>query len=250
MAVLKGQAAIVTGAGRGIGRAIAIGLAREGANVTLTDLSRDSIESVAAEIRAMGCEALTIEGDISKVDTIKHIFDTHMETFEDLDILVNVAGMQTTTACIDYTEENWDRQMNVNLRAVFFCCQAAARIMQLKKNGKIVNISSTSGFVSSTNPKAAYDVSKAGVIHMTVSLGKELSKFGINVNSVAPGTITTEMTKAWLENPEGLEKSLSRIPLGRIGDVEDVVGPVVFLCSPAASYIVGHTLVVDGGWLL
>jgi NAD(P)-dependent dehydrogenase (short-subunit alcohol dehydrogenase family) len=250
MSELDGKVALVTGAGRGIGRAIAVGLAKAGASVAITDLDSTSLSVVADAIEAVGSRVLAIPGDIADVPTIHSTFDRTVERFGGLDILVNVAAIQTTTALVDYTEENWDRQMAVNLRAVLFCCQAAARIMIPKGRGKIVNISSTSGFVSSTNPKVAYDVSKAGVRHMTVSLGKELARHGINVNSVAPGTVTTDMTAPWLATPEGLAKSLSRIPLGRIGDVADVVGPVLFLCSPAADYVVGHTLVVDGGWLL
>lgn len=250
MAMFQGKSALITGAGRGIGRAIALGLAREGAQVTVTDLDQHSVDDLAGEIRCDGGSAHATAADIAEVTSIARVFAGHTDRFGSLDILVNVAGINTTTACIDYTEEVWDRQMNVNLRAVFFCCQAAARIMQPKRAGKIVNISSTSGFVSSTNPKAAYDTSKAGVRHMTVSLGKELARYGINVNSVAPGTVATEMTQAWLSTEEGLSRSLSRIPLGRIGDVEDVVGPVLFLCSSASDYVVGHTLVVDGGWIL
>lgn len=246
----EGQVALVTGAGRGIGRAIAEGLAKAGASVTITDLDSDNLTAVAGAIEAGGGRVLAVPGDIADVTTIHAIFDQTVQHFGGLDLLVNVAAIQTTTALVDYSEENWDRQIAVNLRAVLFCCQAAARIMIPNGRGKIVNISSTSGFVSSTNPKAAYDVSKAGVRHMTVSLGKELARYGINVNSVAPGTVTTDMTTPWLATPEGMAKSLSRIPLGRIGDVADVVGPVLFLCSPAADYVVGHTLVVDGGWLL
>ena len=247
---ISGQTAIITGAGRGIGRAIALGLAQAGVNVSITDVNAGNLEKVALEIEDTGGTVHPYACDIAELSSIEQLFSQTIERFGDLDILLNVAGMQTTTALIDYTQENWDRQMAVNLRAVLFACQAAARIMIPKGSGKIVNISSTSGFVASTNPKVAYDVSKAGVRHMTVSLGKELSRFGINVNSVAPGTITTDMTGPSLSTEEGKKRSLARIPLGRIGEPEDVVGPVLFLCSPYSNYIVGHTLVVDGGWLL
>lgn len=250
MMILQGKAAIVTGAGRGIGRAIALGLAARGAKVAVVDLDPATAEAVAGEIRLAGGEAFHAVCDVAHVDQIRKMFESMVSAMGDLDILVNAAGMQTTTACIDYTEENWDRQMDVNLRGTFFCCQAAAKLMIPKCSGKIVNIASTSAFVSSRNAKAAYDTSKGGVRQMTVALGSELSKHGINVNAVAPGTIFTEMTRAILSTEALQASALARIPLGRIGETEDIVGPVAFLCSKDADYIVGHTLVVDGGWLL
>jgi NAD(P)-dependent dehydrogenase (short-subunit alcohol dehydrogenase family) len=167
-----------------------------------------------------------------------------------VDILVNVAGLLTTTATVDYTEELWDLHTDVNYKAVFFCSQAAARIMIPKGRGKIVNIASTSAFISSREPKVAYDSCKGAVRQLTVSMGAELARKGINVNAVAPGTTRTEMTSFISATPEQQAAILQRIPLGRIGEPKDVVGPVLFLCSPAADYVVGHTLVVDGGWLL
>ncbi|MEI4486675.1 SDR family NAD(P)-dependent oxidoreductase [Frigidibacter sp. MR17.14] len=247
---LNGKCAVVTGAGRGIGRAIALGLAQRGAKVAVLDIDPETAKAVAGEIGTAGGQAIDVACDVGDVEAIRAAFENAVERLGDLDILVNAAGIQTTTSCLDYTPENWDRQMDVNLRGVFFCCQAAARVMIPKREGKIVNIASTSAFVSSRNAKAAYDSSKGGVRQMTVALGVELSRHGINVNAVAPGTMMTEMTRPILSTPEQQASALARIPLGRIGETEDVVGPVCFLASDEAAYVVGHTLVVDGGWIL
>ncbi len=247
---LNRKIAIVTGAGRGIGRAIAIGLANQGVRVVVASLKKSEATAVAEEINQKGGHGHPVAGDLVDLKVIDRIFKETLLTFGDLDILVNAAGINTTKASVDYTEEIWDYEMAVNLKAAFFCSQAATRIMIPKRSGKIVNISSTSGFVASSKPKAAYDTSKGALRQMTVTLGSELAPHGINVNAIAPGTILSDMTRAFLDTEEQKARSLARIPLGRIGDPEDIVGPVIFLCSPAAEYIVGHTLVVDGGWLL
>lgn len=247
---LEGKIAIVTGAGRGMGRAVALGLGREGARVVVADMDAATAAAAAAAIRDVGGEAHAVTADVGYVDQIQRIFGETLDRFGDLDILINNAGFHTTTNTVDYTEENWDRHMDVDLKALFFCAQAAARIMIPKRRGKIVNFASTSSFVSSRNPKVAYDTAKGGVRQMTVSLAGEMAKYGIHVNAVAPGTILTDMNRHTLATDEQKASAIARIPFGRLGTPEDVVGPVLFLCSPAADYVVGHTLVVDGGWLL
>lgn len=240
---------MVTGAGRGLGRSIALGLAEAGAKVFVTDVLEE-VQTTAEAIRAAGGAAGAFRADLREIANVKAVFDAAVSAFGTVDILVNVAGLQTTTATVDYTEEVWDLHTDVNFKAVFFCSQAAAKIMIPKGKGKIVNIASTSAFVSSRNAKVAYDSTKGAVRQLTVSMGAELARKGINVNAVAPGTIMTDMTAKILETPELRASTLQRIPLGRIGQPQDVVGPVVFLCSPDSDYVVGHTLVVDGGWLL
>lgn len=249
MGALSGKTAVVTGAGRGLGHAIALGLASQGAAVLLTDVL-DSVGEVAARIREDGGTASAVTADLRSVDSIHDLFAEAVRRFKTVDVLVNAAGLQITRATVDYTEEEWDLHTDVNYKAVFFCSQAAARLMIPKRQGKIVNIASTSAFVSSRNPKVAYDSTKGAVRQLTVSMGAELARHGINVNAVAPGTILTDMTAPMLATPEQREGTLRRIPLGRIGVPADVVGPVLFLCSPGSDYVVGHTLVVDGGWLL
>ena len=246
---LDGQVAVVTGGGRGMGRAVSVRLANEGAKVVVAELVPGHGEEVAAEIRAAGGEAEAIPTDVSKLGDIARLF----ERVGALDVLVNNAGIGVGKPLLDYTEADWDRQMAVNLKAVFFCSQAAARLMVAGppgRRGKIVNFASTSAFVSSSKPSVAYDVSKGGVRQMTISMAAELAPLGINVNAVAPGTIETEMSRASLSTEEGRAWQLARIPMGRVGKPEDIAGVVAFLCSSDADYITGHVLVADGGWTL
>jgi NAD(P)-dependent dehydrogenase (short-subunit alcohol dehydrogenase family) len=245
-----GSVAVVTGAGRGMGRAVALRLGREGASVVVAELNPEHGAEVAEEIRAAGGSAAPVAADVSQVDDVKRLFAQAVKDFGTVDILVNNAGIGVARPILDYTEADWDRQMGVNVKGVFFCSQEAARLMIPRHKGKIVNFASTSAFVSSSNPEVAYDTSKGAVRQMTISMAAELAPHGINVNAVAPGTTETEMTRDSLSTPEGLAWQLARIPLGRVGQPEDIAAVVLFLCSPEASYITGHTLVADGGWLL
>jgi NAD(P)-dependent dehydrogenase (short-subunit alcohol dehydrogenase family) len=245
-----GSVAVVTGAGRGMGRAVALRLGREGASVVVAELNPDHGVEVAEEIRASGGRAVPVTVDVSRVDDVTRLFGEAVKTFGAVDILVNNAGIGVARPILDYTEADWDRQMGVNVKGVFFCSQAAARLMIPRRRGKIVNFASTSAFVSSSNPEVAYDTSKGAVRQMTISMAAELAPHGINVNAVAPGTTETEMTRSSLSTDEGLAWQLARIPMGRVGQPDDIAAVVLFLCSPEASYITGHTLVADGGWLL
>jgi len=245
-----GKVAIVTGAGRGMGRAVARRLAREGACVVVAEVNPDHGSEVAAEIRDSGGSATGVIGDVSVLADVERMFNAALEAYGTVDILVNNAGIAVARPMIEYTEAEWDRQMGVNVKGVFFCSQAAARLMIPRRQGKIVNFASTSAFVSSSKPEVAYDTSKGAVRQMTVSMAAELAPHGINVNAVAPGTTATEMTKGALATDEGMAWQLARIPMGRIGQPDDTASVVLFLCSPEASYITGRTLVADGGWLL
>jgi NAD(P)-dependent dehydrogenase (short-subunit alcohol dehydrogenase family) len=191
-----------------------------------------------------------VTADVSQVEDVTRMFEEAVRAFGTVDILVNNAGIGVAKPILDYTEADWDRQMGVNVKGVFFCSQAAARLMIPRRRGKIVNFASTSAFVSSSQPEVAYDTSKGAVRQMTISMAAELAPHGINVNAVAPGTTATEMTRSSLATEEGLAWQLARIPLGRVGQPDDIAAVVAFLCSPEASYITGHTLVADGGWLL
>ena len=247
---LDGQVAVVTGGGRGMGRAVSLRLARAGATVVVAELVPEHGVAVANEINAAGGHAVAIPTDVSHLGAIQHLFDQTAKRLGACDILVNNAGIGVGKPLLDYTEGDWERQMAVNLPAVFFCSQAAVRLMAPRRHGKIVNFASTSAFVSSSRPSVAYDVSKGGVRQMTISMAAELAPLGINVNAVAPGTVETEMTRTSLSTEEGRAWQLARIPLGRVGKPEDVAGVVAFLCSPDAEYITGHVLVADGGWTL
>jgi len=245
-----GQTAIVTGAGRGMGRAVALALAREGAAVVVGEVDRPAAGQVVAEIEAAGGRAVAVIADIARVDDVRRLFKETVDAFGGLDILVNNAGIGIPKPLVDYTEQDWDRQLAVNLKGMFFATQEAAKLMIPKRRGKIVNFASTAAFVSSSTPETAYDISKGGVRQLTISVAAELAPHNINVNAVAPGTIMTELTLRVLDTEEKMARASAKIPLGRLGTPEDMVGPVLFLCSSDADYVTGHVLVVDGGWLL
>jgi NAD(P)-dependent dehydrogenase (short-subunit alcohol dehydrogenase family) len=245
-----GKVAIVTGAGRGMGRAVAERFGREGAAVVVAEVSAPHGEEVAGRIREAGGNAVAATVDVSRTVDVRRLFDEAVKAFGVVDIVVNNAGIAVARSILDYSEEDWDLQMGVNVKGVFFCCQEAARLMIPRRQGKIVNFASTSAFVSSSKPEVAYDTSKGAVRQMTISIAAELAPHGINVNAVAPGTTATEMTRSTLASDEGLAWQLARIPMGRVGQPDDIAAVVLFLCSAEASYITGHTLVADGGWLL
>jgi NAD(P)-dependent dehydrogenase (short-subunit alcohol dehydrogenase family) len=245
-----GQTAVVTGAGRGMGRAVALGLAREGARVVVAEVDRPSADAVVREIEAAGGNAVAVTADVADVGSVRSLFEKAVDAFATVDILVNNAGIGIPKPLVDYTEADWNRQLDVNLKGMFFATQEAAKIMIAKRRGKIVNFASTAAFVSSSTPETAYDISKGGVRQLTISVAAELAPHNINVNAVAPGTIMTELTLKVLNTEEKMARASAKIPMGRLGKPEDMVGPVLFLCSSDADYVTGHVLVVDGGWLL
>jgi glucose 1-dehydrogenase len=248
---LKNQVAIVTGAGRGIGVALAKGMAREGAAVVV-NYSRSAAEAerVAADIVAAGGKAVAVQADVQKLAEHDRLISAALENFGGLDILVNNAGLEYRESFLTTTEAQFDHTLGVNLKGVYFLSQKAARAMiQARKGGKIINISSCHDTVP-LNLRSAYGVSKGGLAMLTKSLALELAEHKINVNGLSPGAILTEMNRAALSVPEVRARLLARIPWNRLGEGEDCVGAAVFLASPEADYVTGTTLYVDGGLLL
>lgn len=246
----EGKIAIVTGAGSGIGAATARLLASRGAHVVVADRDGALAAVVTASIVEAGGEALSVVVDVADVVSITAMADAALAWRGRIDILVNNAGVAIANPIADYTPEQWDRQMAINLRGPFFALQAVLPSMRASGGGKVVNVASTSAFVSSTQPVVAYDVSKAGVRQLTVSAAAELAAEGINVNAVAPGTVATQLTMDLLDTPEKLAGASAKIPANRLGQPEDIAAAISYLCSSDADYVHGHTLVVDGGWLL
>lgn len=247
---LKGRVAIVTGASRGIGRAIAIGLAEAGASVVVNCVSNAAAaEEVVAAIRAGGGEAVAVRADVGELAQHERIIAAAGEAFGRLDILVNNAAVTRREPFLDATAEAWDETMAVNLKGVYFLSQAAARLMAAQGGGKIINISS----VHDERPMAdnsIYNITKAGLVMLTKSLALELAARGIQVNCVSPGAILTDETRDRIEDPAHRARVLARIPANRVGEPEDVVGAVLLLASAASEYVTGATVCVDGGMLL
>ncbi|WP_305041419.1 3-oxoacyl-[acyl-carrier-protein] reductase [Geoalkalibacter sp.] len=242
--MFKDKVAVVTGASRGIGRAIALQFAAGGAKVVLSARSAQAVEDLAAEISAAGGQALAIAGDIALTADVEELFRKAGETFQRVDILVNNAGITRDGLLLRMKDEDWDAVLDTNLKGAFLCMRAAAKLMSKQKYGRIVNISSVVGEMG--NPgQANYCASKAGLIGLTKSVARELARRNVTVNAVTPGFIVTDMTESL---PEKTKEDLSaQIPLGRLGEANEVAQAVLFLSSDQAAYITGQVLGVNGG---
>jgi len=247
---LAGKKVLITGSSRGIGRAIAVGLAKEGADIGINYVrNKDAAEEVISIIKGLGRKSISIQADASKVSEINRMVEKTWQELGRIDILVNNAGVAYIEPFAKITEETWDRTMAVNLRAVFFCSQIVAmKMIEHKINGKIINMSATNGEVAEADT-AHYNASKGGVNMLTKSLAIELASYGINVNGLAPGVIETEIDEDFFAEPKFKEHYRRHIPMSRFGKAEECVGAIVFLASDEASYITGHTITIDGGLL-
>ena len=245
---LKDRTAIVTGGSRGIGEAIAIRLADEGARVAVcASRSLDRAEAVAEAIEGRGGSALALQADVSNPDDVKTLFKSVLDRWGALDTLVNNAGIARDGLLMRLKPDDWDAVLDVNLKGAFLCMQAAVRPMMRARSGRIINISSVTGLMG--NPgQAGYTAAKSGLIGLTKTAAKELASRGITANVVAPGYIPTEMTEKLPENLK--EKILEQVPLGTPGKPEDIAAAVAFLASGDAAYVTGQVLVVDGGMVM
>ena len=246
---LDGKVALVTGAGSGIGKAVALAVAEAGADCVPTELPARMahLEPVCDTIRSLGRKACPLPLRLPDMESIEALVANAIQSMGRVDLLVNNAGVNIPRDALDLSEDEWDRVLDVNLKGLFFLSQRVAREMKKTGGGRIVNMASQNGLVGYYK-RAAYCSSKAGVVNLTRVLAVEWAKHNITVNAVAPTFVLTPLTQSTFDDPVLREDLLSRIPLGRVGRPEDVVGAVVFLASPAADLITGHTLVVDGGW--
>ena len=245
---LTGKCAVVTGASRGIGRAIALQLASEGAKVVVNySGSEQKAQEVVEEIKANGGEAIAVQANVADADSVQNLMKSALDTYGSIDILVNNAGITRDNLLMRMKDDEWDDVINTNLKGVFLCTKAVTRQMMKQRAGRIINISSIVG-VAGNAGQANYVAAKAGVIGLTKTTAQELASRNILVNAIAPGFITTEMTEGL---PEDLKEGMLRqIPLAKLGQPEDIAKAVVFFASDSSNYITGQTLQIDGGMVM
>lgn len=249
---LDDRVAVVTGAGQGIGRAYAHALGEAGAAVAVADLSAQTANAVAEELKAKGIDAIAVQVDVTKADQVQAMIASVLDKWGKLTIGVNNAGIGQWVAAETMLEADWDRMLNINLKGVFLCCQAQARVMLDASYGKIVNMASMSGYIANTpQNQAHYNASKAGVIHLTRSLAAEWASRGVRVNSISAGYTRTQLVDDLLQTPVGKEmlpRWMSLTPMNRMGEVTDLQGAVVYLASEASDFMTGSDMLIDGGY--
>jgi NAD(P)-dependent dehydrogenase (short-subunit alcohol dehydrogenase family) len=243
---VENKTAIVTGAGRGIGRAISIGLAEAGADVALLSRTREDLSETAAHIEKLGRKAYIVPTDVSKREEIREAITYVKEKAGKIDILINNAGMNIRSKALEVTDEEWQKIMDTNLKSAFMMSQEVGKVMKDQNGGKIITIASVAGQVA-LRTGVVYAATKAAIIQMTKVLAFEWGKYNINVNSIGPWYFKTPLTEKLLQDEEYVNDILAVTPLKRIGELEELVGPAVFLASDAGNYVTGQTLFVDGG---
>jgi NAD(P)-dependent dehydrogenase (short-subunit alcohol dehydrogenase family) len=245
---LSGKTALVTGGGRGLGRAMALGLADAGAEVAIADLLSSEAKGTADAVLKKGRKAMAFTADITRANDVHGVVSEVTKVFGKIDILINNAGINLLSPAEDFPLEDWQKVLAVNLTGVFLCAQAVGRVMIDRKKGKIINIASVAGLVGTPHDAVAYNSTKAGVISLTRSLAVEWGEYGINVNAIAPGMIETDLTRKRLENKDYYDYWMRTIPLKRVGRPQDLVGAVIYLSSEASDWMTGQVVVIDGGY--
>ncbi len=248
---MKGKVVLITGGRTGIGRAFALAFAGAGADVAVAARTNEKgeLDKVAEEIKKLGRRSLAIRADVSVKSDVETMVNETTSKLGDIDILINNAGICPEGFLLDTDEETWDQTMDINVKGVFFCSQAVAKLMVQRKTGNIINMSSTAG-LKAFSKITAYCVSKAAVAMLTKTMAKELGDYGIRVNAIAPGIVPTSMGDVLLKNPEHLKATLAARIIKRLGSTDDMVNAALFLASDAASWITGHILPVEGGYLV
>ncbi|HMA83648.1 MAG TPA: SDR family NAD(P)-dependent oxidoreductase [Candidatus Thermoplasmatota archaeon] len=242
---LDGKVAIITGAARGLGKSIAVGLAKFGAHVVITDVIDTS--GTLEEIKKFDDQSFDLQVDVSDESDVETMIKKTIDHFGSIDILVNNAGILKTANAEDFSEDDWKKVIDVNLNGVFLCAQAAGKQMIEQKSGKIINISSIAG-LSGYASSVAYSASKAGVISLTKTLAAEWGKHNIQVNAICPGVFATNMTEDYLKDEDFKEMIKTKVPLSRYAKSDELIGTIIYLASNASDYMTGHALVIDGGW--
>jgi 2-dehydro-3-deoxy-D-gluconate 5-dehydrogenase len=245
---LQNKVAVVTGGNRGLGRVMALALADAGADIVIVGRDKDRNNQVVSEIVEKGRKSLSLMTDLRDVSAIGQMVSEVVERFGKLDIFINNAGVSHTERALEVSEDAWDKVMDLNVKSLFFCCQAAGRVMKEQGYGKIINLASVAGTVGDVGI-APYTASKAAVINLTRSLALEWARYGIQVNAIGPAYIETDMNSEELANPKVRGKIVGKTPMQRLGEPEELAGTVLLLASDASSYITGQTIYVDGGWL-
>ena len=246
---LDGRVAIVTGGGRGLGEVFCHAFADAGAKVVVADIMLDNARKVAADLKAAGTESTAVKVDVTDTASVKGMVDAALKAFGQIDVLMNNAGVVVNRPAEDMTDEEWDHIVGVDLTGVFKCCRAVAKHMISRKTGSIINIGSMSGVISNhPQPQCSYNAAKAGVIHLSKSLAGEWAQHGIRVNTISPGYMATDMTKANRDIPERFNVWMEGTPMNRLGEPAELGPLAVYLASDASTFVTGSNILIDGGY--